>query len=213
MSRSGRLVTIVAFASVAFAFAYPMQVNAWNQNAHYALVRALADGTPTIDKSADRDRRPRDGRRHARQRPLLLEQGSRARDRDAARVRSSSTRWGCGRQATRRSVIWVLHLWAIALPALLLSLLVRYVGDGYEPGYGLDGGGDARASARLCCRSRRCTSRTSSAAALHVRARSRCSSTSDAGRRGSWLVARGRRAWAGFAATTEYTAGDRRRSS
>ena len=34
-------------------------------------------------------------------------------------------------------VIWALHLWAIALPALLLVALVRYVGDTLEPGYGL----------------------------------------------------------------------------
>ena len=41
----------VAVAALAFAFAYPMQVNGYNQNAHYAFVRALADGKPYVDKA------------------------------------------------------------------------------------------------------------------------------------------------------------------
>ena len=51
METRKRRWTIVAFAAFAVAAVFPMQVNGWNQNAHYALVRALAQGTPTIDKT------------------------------------------------------------------------------------------------------------------------------------------------------------------
>jgi hypothetical protein len=39
----------LALVAVGCAFAWPMQVNGFNQTAHYALVKALADGVPYID--------------------------------------------------------------------------------------------------------------------------------------------------------------------
>ena len=53
---TGRAGWLLALLALAVAFAYPMQVNGYNQNAHYALVRALADGKPWIDQSLARDR-------------------------------------------------------------------------------------------------------------------------------------------------------------
>ena len=136
MPRSARLVTVVAFASIAFAFAYPMQVNAWNQNAHYALVRALADGTPTIDKSRTEigdlgtgDVTLVNGHYYSNKAPGLA-----FLTLPAFVVVEAS---GMRTTGDPTKVIWVLHLWAIVLPALLLVAALRYVGDRLEPGYGL----------------------------------------------------------------------------
>ena len=128
--------TAVVFIAAAFAFAYPMQVNAWNQNAHYALVRALADGTPTIDESRHEigdlgtgDVTLVDGHYYSNKAPglaLLTLPAFVAVDATGMRTTGDPTK-----------VIWVLHLWAIVVPALLLVALVRYVGDRLEPGYGL----------------------------------------------------------------------------
>ena len=128
--------TAVVLAAVAFAFAYPMQVNAWNQNAHYALVRALADGTPTIDKSRTEigelgtgDVTLVDGHYYSNKAPGLA----------FVTLPAFAVVEATGMRTTGdpTKVIWALHLWAIALPALLLVALVRYVGDRLEPGYGL----------------------------------------------------------------------------
>ena len=131
-----RWLTVLVFAAAAFAFAYPMQVNAWNQNAHYALVRALADGTPTIDKSRHEigdlgtgDVTLVDGHYYSNKAPglaLLTLPAFAVVDATGMRTTGDPTK-----------VIWVLHLWAIVVPALLLVALVRYVGDRLEPGYGL----------------------------------------------------------------------------
>ena len=131
-----RWLTVLVFAAAAFAFAYPMQVNAWNQNAHYALVRALADGTPTIDQSRTEigdlgtgDVTLVDGHYYSNKAPglaLLTLPAFAAVEATGMRTTGDPTK-----------VIWVLHLWAIVIPALLLVALVRYVGDRLEPGYGL----------------------------------------------------------------------------
>jgi hypothetical protein len=131
-----RWLTVLVFVAAAFAFAYPMQVNAWNQNAHYALVRALADGTPTIDKSRHEigdlgtgDVTLVDGHYYSNKAPglaLLTLPAFAAVDATGMRTTGDPTK-----------AIWVLHLWAIVVPALLLVALVRYVGDRLEPGYGL----------------------------------------------------------------------------
>ena len=46
-----RRFAILAIGALVFAFAYLIQNAGDNERAHYALVRALADGTPTIDES------------------------------------------------------------------------------------------------------------------------------------------------------------------
>lgn len=48
---SRRTWGLLALLSLTFAAAYVMQINEWNQNAHYALVRAIADGTPITDQT------------------------------------------------------------------------------------------------------------------------------------------------------------------
>src|SRR5688500_17000239 len=41
----------VALAALVTAFAWPLQSGLENEKSHYALVRALADGTPRIDET------------------------------------------------------------------------------------------------------------------------------------------------------------------
>jgi hypothetical protein len=130
------VLTVVAFASIAFAFAYPMQVNGWNQNAHYALVRALADGTPSIDESrfeigdlGTGDVTLVDGHYYSNKAPGLA-----FLTLPAFAVLEAS---GMRTTGDPTEVIWALHLWAIVVPALLLVALVRWAGDRLEPGFGL----------------------------------------------------------------------------
>src|SRR5262245_31409118 len=42
---------LLPLLALAVAAAWPMQINGWNQNAHYALTRALVAGTPNIDRT------------------------------------------------------------------------------------------------------------------------------------------------------------------
>jgi hypothetical protein len=127
--------TIVAFAAFAFAAVYPMQVNGWNQNAHYALVRALAQGTPTIDETRHEigdvgtgDVTLVDGHIFSNKAPGLA----------FATLPAFFVVEAVGMRTTGdpTRVVWALHLWSIALAAALLLLLVRRVADGFAPGYG-----------------------------------------------------------------------------
>jgi hypothetical protein len=131
-----RLILIVAFAAIAFSFAYPVQVNGWNQNAHYALVRALADGTPSIDKSRTEigdlgtgDVTLVDGHYYSNKAPGLA----------FVSLPAFYVLEAIGMRTTGdpTHVIWALHLWSVAMPALLLVALARFVADELEPGYGL----------------------------------------------------------------------------
>jgi hypothetical protein len=47
---SARGLSVVALAALAAAFAYLVQPAGDNQNAHYALTRALADGRAYVDE-------------------------------------------------------------------------------------------------------------------------------------------------------------------
>jgi hypothetical protein len=127
--------TVVAFAAFAVAAAYPMQVNGWNQNAHYALVRALAQGTPTIDETRKEigdlgtgDVTLVGGHYYSNKAPGLA----------IATIPAFFVVEAVGMRTTGdpTRVIWALHVWSIALAAVLLLLLVRHVADGYAPGYG-----------------------------------------------------------------------------
>jgi hypothetical protein len=129
-------LTLVALASLTFASAYPMQVNGWNQNAHYALVRALADGTPRIDASRHEvgelgtgDVATFRGHVYSNKAPGLAFATMPAY---AVTVASGMRTTG---DPTR--VIWALHLWGVTLEFLVLLLLVRWAVDRLEPGFGL----------------------------------------------------------------------------
>src|SRR5918999_1237589 len=114
----------LALVALALAFAWPMQVNGWNQNAHYALVRALADGNPWIDRTRHEigelgtgDVAEYKGHVYAAKAPGLAFVSLPA----FAVVEATGMR--TTGDPTR--VIWALHLWGVALAALLVVLIVR----------------------------------------------------------------------------------------
>jgi hypothetical protein len=121
--------------ALALAAAYPMQVNGWNQTSHYALVRSLAAGTPTIDKSRGEvgdvgagDAAIFKGHYYSNKAPglafvtvpafLVLDQAGMRTVGDPTRV------------------IWALHLWSIVPAFVILLLLVRRLAERLAPGYG-----------------------------------------------------------------------------
>jgi hypothetical protein len=124
-----------ALLALVFAFAYPMQLNGWNQNAHYALVHALADGTPHVDAALRRigtistgDVVRFRGHVYAAKAPGLA----------AASVPVFAAARALGMRSTGdpTRMIWLLHLWSIVLPAALMLLVVRRLADDVEPGLG-----------------------------------------------------------------------------
>jgi hypothetical protein len=122
---TGRRRQIAALCAVAFAFAYPMQVNGFNQTAHYALVHSLAAGTPNIDKSRGQvgdlstgDAAIYKGHYYATRPPGLA----------AASLPAFWLLKALGMRTTGDPTtgIWALHLWSVALPACGLLLLVAW---------------------------------------------------------------------------------------
>jgi hypothetical protein len=126
---------LLAVLAVALAAAYPMQVNGWNQNAHYALVRALAQGTPAIDRTRHEigdlgtgDISVDDGHEYSNKAPGLA----------MATLPAFFAVEAVGMRTTGdpTRVIWALHLFSIVVPVFLLLVLVRRVAEWVEPGYG-----------------------------------------------------------------------------
>ncbi len=136
-----RNAAILALTAVGLVYLIPVQYLGWNQGAHYALVRALANGTPYVDKTrfevgkggmADDgtgDLSFIDGHYYAAKSPglafavlppyLLLKAAG-----GAAPIRES------------RPEVWYLQLFGALLPALLLLFLVATTADGLERGFG-----------------------------------------------------------------------------
>jgi hypothetical protein len=138
-----RTWTIVAFAAVVLAWAWPMQSVGCPQNAHYAGTRAIAAGVPFIDRWAEQtcDLVRTEGHFYAAKGPaldfwsapwylLLHAVGAVPHDRNV----------GMGYPDAMVGVplraIWQIGLWAVVLPALVLLLLVRRVANDLEPGTG-----------------------------------------------------------------------------
>lgn len=126
----GSTAVLVAAVALLVAYAWPEQAPGWNASAHFALVRALGDGKATIDEYRDEtgDVGWYDGHYYTAKAPglalysvplwLVLE-----------RIRPISD--------ARDRAVWALNFWACVLPAVLLFLLVRAVGDRLAPGTGL----------------------------------------------------------------------------
>jgi hypothetical protein len=120
----------VAAIALLLAYAWPEQDAGWNASAHFALVRSLADGTATIDPYREEtgDVGWYDGHYYTAKAPglalysvplwLVLERIPQIGD-------------------ARDRAIWALNFWACVVPALILFLLVRAVGDRLAPGTGL----------------------------------------------------------------------------
>jgi hypothetical protein len=126
---------IVALGALVFAYAFLIQPTGDNQKAHYALVRALADGRATVDEVRTNphlrtiDVTEHGGHLYAAKSPglaLFSLPAYVALDWAGVDTAGDTTR-----------ILWALHLWAVVLPALLLLVLVWRVADGLEPGYGI----------------------------------------------------------------------------
>jgi hypothetical protein len=129
LARPSRRWGILAVLIVGVAFAYIAQPTADNANAHYALVRSLADGRPYIDPYADEtiDKGYFEGHYYAVKPPglalfslppyLVLEALDVVPENPVLAV-------------------WILNLWATVLAAVLLLLAVRSLGERLAPTLG-----------------------------------------------------------------------------
>lgn len=142
LRRRRAMLTLLCFV---FASAYAVQGTGVNQNAHFALVRALADGTPIVDayRAETTDVSFFRGHYYAAKAPgLAFANLPPYLALDALGVPQQlrgPRRTGVEPGGTRESiaVVWALGLWSALLPAAVLFLLVRRIGDELEPGLGL----------------------------------------------------------------------------
>ena len=127
-----RRLGLLAIVAVALASATLIQHATWNQTSHYALVQALRDGTPIIDRyhEATGDKSYIDGHYYSTKAPGLAfaALGPLVIVRGIVRLFGASGR--------PDSMIWALGVFCATLPALLLLLLVRSLADELEPGLG-----------------------------------------------------------------------------
>lgn len=119
-----RRLGLLAILALAFATALLVQPFGYNQGAHYALVRALADGTPRIDAYRDfsGDIGYYKGHYYSNKAPGL--------------AFVTLPVYKVAHALGLPSGVHVLSLWGVLLPGILLLLLVWRVGDRVEPGYG-----------------------------------------------------------------------------
>ena len=126
----GSTAVLVAALALTCAYAWPEQPAGWNASAHFALVRSLADGTAKIDpyRQETGDVGWYRGHYYTAKAPglalyslplwLVLERIPQISD--------------AGDRA-----MWALNFWGCVMPAILIFLLVRAVGDRLAPGTGL----------------------------------------------------------------------------
>ena len=109
----------------------------WNQMSHYALVRSLDDGTPKIDRYnyPTGDKVWYQGHWYSARPPgvafasLPFYEGL-----EATGATHTYKTWIAGRENSE--LLWLLGIWAAVLPAVIMMLLVRHIGDRLEPGFG-----------------------------------------------------------------------------
>jgi hypothetical protein len=125
---------IVVVAALAVAYGVLIQPLGCNQTAHYALVQALGDGTPRIDRYAGEtcDTAYVDGHFYAAKPPgLALLTLPAYLVLDAVGLVPENPARGSGFPdeliAMPRHAVWQLHLWGVVLPALALVALLWLV--------------------------------------------------------------------------------------
>lgn len=125
---------LVAIAAIVFACSYLAQPTGANERAHYILVRALAEGSPNVDDSQGYpflrtgDVTRFNGHVYSTKAPGLAV----ASLPPYFALRTA----GLVTTSNPKSVLWVLHLWSVVLPAAVLLLLVRWRAESVEPGFG-----------------------------------------------------------------------------
>jgi hypothetical protein len=134
MSRRSRL-GVLSIVALAAGLAWLQQVPDYNQNSHYALVRALASGTPQVDRTLNeigelstRDVTRRDGHLYSDKAPGLAFV--------TLPVYVVLDALGVVEAGDPANALWALGLAGSVLPAVLLALLVLKVGERVEPGFG-----------------------------------------------------------------------------
>jgi hypothetical protein len=130
---------LLAVLALAVVYAAPIQPVGWNETAHYALVQALADGTPIIDDYLDSaptgDKVRIDGHWYSDRAPGLALWSMPAYEALAAVGLAGEAPVRVGPHENDRA-IWLLGLWGTVLPGFVLLLLVRSVAERVEPGLG-----------------------------------------------------------------------------
>jgi hypothetical protein len=129
----------LALLAVGLVYAAPIQPLNWNVTSHYALVQAFADGTPIIDDYLDNaptgDRVGIDGHWYSSRAPGLAYLSQPAYVGFNLLGLAGGDPVQVGPYPNDRAV-WLLGLWAAALPGFVLLLLVRSVAERIEPGLG-----------------------------------------------------------------------------
>jgi hypothetical protein len=134
---SARRAGIAALVCVALAGATIVQTFSWNQTSHYALIRSIAHGTPKINRYLRQtgDKARFNGNWYSSRAPGLAfvtipAYGALVAVHGPQIARHSKAQRGAD------EMVWALTLWGAVLPGLALLLLVRWMGERFEPGYG-----------------------------------------------------------------------------
>jgi hypothetical protein len=122
-------LSTIALAALAVAYAVPVQLEGCTQKSHHVLLRALSNGTAKVDaiRGQGCDLSYWNGHYYVAKPPglaeLLLPFYSGLDAVDLLPTRGAT-------------VVWLLGLLGVVVPAFVLLLLVRRVVDGLTPGYG-----------------------------------------------------------------------------
>lgn len=126
----------MAILAVTVAYATLLQGSGWNQNSHYALTRALAAGTPSIDQTryetgsgVTGDISVYRGHTYSNKAPGFAFATLPA----FLALRAAGDAWPVPDASGQ---LWFLGLWSVVLPAFLLLILVRKLSNELEPGFG-----------------------------------------------------------------------------
>jgi hypothetical protein len=130
-------VGLAAILSLTAAYAALAQGPGWNANSHYALVRALDDATPSIDRTRHEtgtwyvtgDISIHEGRTYSNKAPGFAFVTLPAYEAMKAAGKAEPV-------GTPEGQLWFLGLWGVVLPAFVLLFLVRRLADELEPGFG-----------------------------------------------------------------------------
>jgi len=129
-ARRPAIILVVAYVALFGAMTWPAQDDGWTQNAHYALVRSLADGTPRIDRYSEEtgDASFWQGHYYSVKAPGVALVAL-----PAYVGLDTLGLWPEG----HRSALWLLTLISSVIPALLLVWIVSRVAEMVEAGSGL----------------------------------------------------------------------------
>jgi hypothetical protein len=134
---SARGLSVVALVALSAAFAYLVQPPGDNQNAHYALTRALADGRAYVDEIRG------DGSDRLQTNDVVEFEGHLYAAKAPGLAAAALPAYGIAAAAGARTggdpkwMEWFLHLWVTVLPAALLLVVVARLGDRVAAGAGI----------------------------------------------------------------------------